>query len=502
MPEDAIRLDVDPAGMQAVLHLPAGSSLPASAAIDRMMKAGVVAGVVEGALRDVEVPTDHDRDLVVAQGTPAVQPIHARIDVLVNFAIRLEEGTGHILDFREQGRFHEVEAGTVLARRTPPEQGHPGRTVLGKDLPVPEPKDAELSAIAGERTSLRGDLELVSDITGMVVRRHDGHLDVIATVVIPGDLDMHWGNLATTLPVMIQGDVIIGFNLKCGGDVEVKGVIEDARVSVKGNLLCGGILPGKQRVKAHGDLATKHVTGREVKCCNLIVANDVRGSAVYATGNVTAKIILSSQVHCGGSLVVDELGHRDELGGAVQVGVNPLAVALWRLAAREHEGIASEVADAKQLCKRIALWLKKEDNMAKRLDFAAKLQQALATYEQRIYRLGECENILNNAVLRAGNTPDATITVNAAVYPGVEIRIGTEARLTISKALIGKTVFRLREGKVVWNAGSGGTGTPGGEAAPAAPMPPLATDPAVNEGQPSGKPAQATIVDDTGSYGT
>ena len=120
MPEGAIRLDVDPAGMQAVLHLPAGSSLPASAAIDRMMKAGVVAGVIEGALHDVEVPTDHDRDLVVAQGTPAVQPVHARIDVLVNFAIRLEESAGHMLDFREQGRFHEVEAGTVLARRTPP----------------------------------------------------------------------------------------------------------------------------------------------------------------------------------------------------------------------------------------------------------------------------------------------------------------------------------------------------------------------------------------------
>jgi uncharacterized protein (DUF342 family) len=452
MPDDAIRLSVDPTGMQAVLHLPAGMSLPASTTIDRMMKAGVVAGVVEAALHDLETPADHDRDVVVAQGTPAVQPVHARIDVLVNFAIRLEESTGHMLDFREQGRFHEVEAGTVLARRTPPEQGLPGRTVLGKELSVPEPKDADLSAIAGEGTSQRGYLELVADLTGMVVRRHDGHLDVMATVVIPGDLDMHWGNLATTLPVTIQGDVIIGFNLKCGADVEVKGVIEDARVSVKGNLVCGGILPGKQRVKTHGDLTTKHVTGREIKCRDLTVASDVRGSLVFATGNVTSKLIVSSQVHCGGSLVVDELGHRDELGGSVQVGVNPLAVALWRLAAREHESITAEVADGKLQCKRTALWLKKETNAAKRQELATKLQHTLAVYEQRVKRLGECENILNNAVLRSGNNPEATITVNTAVYPGVEVRIGTEARLTISKVM-GKTVFRLREGKVVWDMG-------------------------------------------------
>ena len=449
MPDDAIGLDVDPAGMQAVLHLPARATMPASAAIDRMMKAGVIAGVIEAALREVEVPADHDRNLVVAQGTTAVQPEHAYVKVLVNFALRLEEDAEHKIDFHEQGRFHEVAAGDILARLVPKKAGTPGRTVLGKDLPVAEAKDADLSSVAGEGTVLRGDSEVVSERAGMVVRRRDGHLDILPAVDIPGDLDMHWGNLVTKLPVAIKGDIIAGFSLKSAADVLVKGVIEDARISVRGNLVCGGVLPGKHRVKTHGDLVTKHITGREVKCRNLTVSSDVRGATIYATGDVKAKLLVSSTVHCGGSAVIDDLGHPDELGGIVQVGMNPLAVALWRLAAREHETIATEVGLAKTKTKRIALWLKQETDPAKRQDLALKLQQALADYEHRTKRLGECENVLNNAVLRAGNNPDATVTVNNAVYPGVEIHIGADAKLSITKAL-GKTVFRLREGKVVW----------------------------------------------------
>ncbi len=449
MSDDSIRLDIDPAGMQAVLHLPARATMPASAAIDRMMKAGVIAGVVEPVLREVEVPADHDRDLIVAQGVSAVQPVHAYVKVLVDFALRLEEGDDHKMDFREQGRFHEVEAGAVLARLVPKQPGSAGRTVLGKDLPVAEAKDADLGAAAGEGTMVRGESDVVAERPGMVVRRRDGHLDILPVVDIPGDLDMHWGNLVTKLPVTIKGDVIAGFSIKSAADVTVKGVIEDARISVRGNLTCGGILQGEHRVKTHGDLITKHITGREIKCRNLTVASDVRGGTIYATTDVTAKLIVSSKVHCGGSLVVDDLGHPDELGGVVQVGMNPLAVALWRLAAREHEAIAAEVTEGKTQTKRLALWLKQETDPAKRQELATKLQHSLKTYEMRCKRLGECEKVLNNAVLRAGNNPDATVTVNSSVHPGVEILIGAEAKLGITKSM-GKTVFRLKDGKVVW----------------------------------------------------
>ena len=452
MPDDAIVLEVDPSGMQAVLHLPAGASLPASSVLDRMMKANVVAGVVEEALREVEAPSPNERHLVVARGVPAVQPIDARVEVLVNFALRLTEDTQHHIDFREQGRFHEVAAGTVLAKLIPKVAGSAGRTVLGRDLPVGEPRDADLTAFAGEGTVIQavGDGQVVAERAGLVVRRRDGHLDIMPSVEIPGDLDMHWGNLVTLLPVTIKGDIIAGFSLKSAADVMVRGVIEDARISVKGNLACGGILPGAHRVKTHGDLVTKYAAGRELKCRNLTVASDVRGGTVFAIGNVTAKLIVSCQVNCGGSVVCDELGSPAELGGCIQVGVNPLAVALYRLAAREHDGLVKDVAEGKKLCKRLAMWVRDETDPAKRQELAGRLRTTLGEYEAASSRLAHCEAVLSNSVLRNGNNPEATVTVNQTVHAGVEIRIGTEAKLVVTKTM-GKTIFRLKDGRIAWD---------------------------------------------------
>jgi uncharacterized protein (DUF342 family) len=445
---DGVRLEVDPAGMQAVLHLPARATLPVSAVLDRMMKAGVVAGAVEEALRAAEAPAAEDRALVVACGVPAVQPENARIELQVDFVIRLEEDAEHRIDFREQGRFHEVEAGGVLARLVPGRPGTPGRTVLGRDLPVPPPSEADLSGVAGEGCLLQGDT-VVAERAGMVVRRRDGHLDIMPQVEIPGDLDMHWGNIATKLPISIRGDIIAGFNLKSESAVTVRGVIEDARVSVKGDLTCGGILPGKQRVKTHSDLTTKHITGREIKCRNLIVASDLRSSSVFATGAVKAKLVVATRIQCAGSLECEQLGSEEGQGAVVQVGLDPLAIALWRLAAREHDAIADEVEQARALCKRLAMWVKQETDDDKRQELARRLEAALKACENAMRRLAECDAVLNNATLRAGNNLDATVTVTGAVHPGVEVRIGADTKLVVTRTL-GRTVFRRKDGQVVW----------------------------------------------------
>lgn len=432
--------------------LPAGQALLPGALLDLMMRAGVVAGVVEAALHEAEAPAAADRRIVVARGTAPVPARDARVEVLVDFALRLAEDAGHRVDFHEQGRFHEIDAGAVLARLVPKRPGTPGRTVLGRELPVGEPRDADLSAYAGEGTLLQaevGDGQVVAERTGLVVRRPDGHLDIMPKVELRGDLDMRCGNLVTRLPVEVAGDIIAGFSLKSEASATVKGAIEDARVSVKGDLVCGGILPGKHRVKAHGDLRTRHISGRVVKCRGLQVANDVRGATVFAIGDVAAKVIISSTIHCGGSLVCDELGHPDEHSGLVQVGLDPLAVALWRLAARERETLAAETARHRQECKRLAVWVKDETDPVQRAALAGRLQQALAAYEASVARQGECEAVLANDLLRDGNNHGATVTVNQVVHPGIEVMIGADARCKVTKAL-GRTVFRLHDGKVVW----------------------------------------------------
>jgi uncharacterized protein (DUF342 family) len=451
MAENGIRVEVAPDGMAAALHVPGGASMPASRVLDLLIRANVTTGVVESEINQAAEPTAADRVLTVARGIPPQPSVDGRIEMLVDFAVHIVEGADHRVDFHETGRFREVAAGTPLARLIPQQDGTPGKTVLGKDLPVRKPVVADLTAAAGEGTRIEptGAGVLVAAQAGMVVRRHDGHLDVLPKVEIPGDLDMHWGNIDTSLPVSIRGDIVSGFSLKTGGDLEVRGAIEDARVSVKGNLTCTGILPGKHRVKAHGDITTQHVAGRELKCRCLTVGKDMRGVTVYAVRDVTAKGVVSCRIHAGGNVVCQEVGHPDELGGMVQAGADPFAMALFTLAVREHDAIAAEVVAAKQRCKKLAVWLKKESVEHERQRLAHQLQEAFAAFEQACHRLSDCEGLLRNQTLRTGNNPDATITIERAVHPGVEIRLGCEARHVVQRAM-GHTVFRLKDNKVVW----------------------------------------------------
>ena len=54
--------------------------------------------------------------------------------------------------------------------------------------------------------------------------------------------------------------------MKSSCDIQVDGSIEDARVSAQGNLqVKGGILPGQNRVKAHGDVHARFIEQREIK---------------------------------------------------------------------------------------------------------------------------------------------------------------------------------------------------------------------------------------------
>lgn len=445
-----IAIEIAEDDMEATMILQPGVTLESSEALDRLIRAGVIAGVLEEPLRELSVPSEEERRIVVARGVAPVLSQDARVDVLIDFSIKLSEDAEHKTDFRDQKRFHEVDVGQVLARMIPKVQGTPGRTVLGKELIVAEPRDADLASVCGEGTRIeaKGDGQVVSERAGLILRRRDGHLDVMPAFEISGDLDMRVGNVDTKMSVSISGDVIAGFSLKSAGAVEIKGVIEDARISVKGNLTCGGILPGAHRVKSHGDITTKHVAGRIIKCRNLNIASDLRGSTVFAIGDVTAKKVISCTVTCGGSLTCDELGNAMDMGGNITVGMNPLAVALYKLAMREHDTLEAEVAEARQKIKKLANWTRDESNEARRQKLAHDLKHVLAAYEATVQRLASCDKVISNSTLRGGNNPNAVIVANMVVHPGVEIHIGAEAKLVVEHTL-GKTTFRLVDGQIV-----------------------------------------------------
>ena len=275
-------------------------------------------------------------------------------------------------------------------------------------------------------------------------------------LVIEGDVDLKSGNIDTALSVMVKGDIKAGFTVKSGADIVVMGVVEDARISARGNIsVRGGILPGRERVKAHGNLVARYITGREVKGRDIEVAGSVRFSRVLATGAVTAKEIIAGRLIAAGSLACEVLGSPEGSRTQVQVGIDPYEEALYMAAQQEQGRHAREVVRLKERCKLLAHKLGQQLPVAEGEDdpLSDDLRTALGDFAKACTHLAECEAVItrHEAQLGAGNrnAANAIVTVRRTAHPGVEVLIGELARTEVREALAAP-VFRFQAGAVVW----------------------------------------------------
>jgi uncharacterized protein (DUF342 family) len=255
--------------------------------------------------------------------------------------------------------------------------------------------------------------------------------------------------------VRISGDIKKGFRVKCEGDLDIGGSIEDARVTTQGNLVVkAGILPGKERVKAHGDIAARHIYGRTVKGRNIRVNGPISGAELLATGEISARSVVASHLTAPALVASDVIGNESEQRTVVHVGVHPF---LNSQLERAREGIAeaqAQAASLKDRCKLHSQHVRQASASGRDVgDFANQLRKALAEYEEALNRAAELERVIAEQE-RAHPSADvlaaaAKVVVKGTVFPGVEIRIGPTARLAVKTALT-RVTFALKDGQVVW----------------------------------------------------
>ena len=165
---------------------------------------GVVYGIKEDAIREFTDHPVYDNPVLVAEGTSPVNGSDARI--IYNFEIdrtkiKLKEKNGRV-DFKESNVIQNVVEGQALAKKVPPEDGRPGRTVTGKLLPANDGKD--ISFDLGKNVHLSDDgVTALASINGQVVIVN-GKINVEPVYVVEGDV-----NLKTGGNVIFLGTVIV-----------------------------------------------------------------------------------------------------------------------------------------------------------------------------------------------------------------------------------------------------------------------------------------------------
>lgn len=209
------------------------------------------------------------------------------------------EGT---VDYKNLDYFQLVKKDQILAEITKETEGVEGINIYG--APLPTKNGRPVPSPAGKNTHLaQDDTLLISDCDGVIRFLRDS-IDVNDILKINGSVDQLTGNINFTGDVNIEGDVSNGFSVKSGGNIIVKGVVEDAAIEAVGNVhISNGI---------NGGGTNSIYVGGNLKCKYIEHAN------IHVEGNINADYIIDSNVTCMGNI---ELAGSRELvvGGQVSV---------------------------------------------------------------------------------------------------------------------------------------------------------------------------------------
>ncbi len=275
-----VSMDVTDGAMKAVVVVnepgPGGADISADYVRSHLASNGVVHGLNEEVLAEIETSPRYGRPIVVAEGTRAHDGENARIEYNFNVerdAVTLREKDGRV-DFKDISRVENVVAGQMLARKVPAEAGQPGQTVTGTTIPATKGKDCELQVGKNVKVAEDG-LSAMSEINGQVLLL-GGKISVEPIYSIPGDVNLHTGNILFLGSVIIRGNVEDGFSVKAAGNIEIFGSVGKCLIDAEGDIFVHQGIAAKTegKIRCGKSLYSKFIEHAHVDAGEYVVVTD------------------------------------------------------------------------------------------------------------------------------------------------------------------------------------------------------------------------------------
>ena len=278
--DSTVSLDVTDGAMKAVVMISepglGGADVSADYVRSSLQSNGVVSGIKEEVLAEIEDTPRYGRPIVVAEGARAHDGENAHI--VYSFKVErenvtLKEKNGRV-DFKDISHVENVVAGQVLARKVPAEAGQPGQTVTGTTIPANKGKDCEL--VVGKNVKLSEDgLSALAEINGQVLLL-GGKINVEPVYSIPGDVNLHTGNILFLGTVIVKGNVEDGFSVKAAGNIEVFGSVGKCVIDAEGDIIVHQGIAAKTegKIRCGKSLYSKFIEHAHVDAGEYVVVTD------------------------------------------------------------------------------------------------------------------------------------------------------------------------------------------------------------------------------------
>lgn len=427
----AVSINIAPDKMSAYVIISppeGGRMLTFQEFMQKLSEARVVFGTKDDVIQEICRNPVYGRQILIAEGASPVNGTNGKVEL--KFEVRKdarptinEDGT---VNYRELNLIENVTRGKVLAVAISPTMGIPGKNVIGVQIKALDGKPALLPRGRNVEISSDGTL-LLASIDGLV-NYIDGKVSVFSIYEVQADVDNSTGNINFIGNVVVHGNVLSGFTIEAGGNVEVFGVVEGAIIKAGGNIVLrrGMQGTGKGMLMADGD----------------IVARYIEHSNVCARGDIKAEAIMHSNVKCGnkmellgkkgllvgGTAKVGREIHAKVIGSPmatitdIEVGIDPGKRERYKVVKDELANAESDIMKSNQAIE----ILRKLDKVGKLPpEKVAILEKSIRTkefYESKLVELREEMERLDEELEQESN---GRILAQVVIYPGTRVAIGT-----------------------------------------------------------------------------
>jgi uncharacterized protein (DUF342 family) len=391
----------------------------------------IIFGVDEQALSDFIDKPVYKEPYQVAAGN---RPADGRDSyVKYNFEtdqtkVRLQEGSGGKIDFKELNIIQNVVEGQELAKKMPAEKGTAGRTVTGKVLPAKNGKEIAMPLGKNVHVGDDGD-SIVSDMNGQVILV-SGKINVEPVFTVQGNVNIKTGNIIFLGTVVVSGNVEDGYSVKASGNIEVNGTVEKAELDAEGDIIVHQGITGKSDVLIR---AGKSLWARFVE--NAWV--EVGDMAVISDGIINSQIDANKRIICNGkraSIVGGRLRATEEINaksiGSPTSGTETICEVGFDPKRKEQlEVLFGKKADMEKQLEEVQLNIQTLENIKKQRkslpeDKEGYLQELTEKSHLLIEDLAKLKNEIEeiqeflNALKTRGK-----VSASSKVYPGVKVLI-------------------------------------------------------------------------------
>ncbi|SFB66946.1 DUF342 domain-containing protein [Butyrivibrio sp. YAB3001] len=377
----------------------------------------------------------------VKQGVNASVEYHFTVNNRPKPALR-DDGS---VDYFNLNLINNVKEGDLLATLHPEIPGEPGINIHGENIRPASVKPAHIKY--GKNTQLSDDkLTLTATKAGHVTIKEEKV--TVSDVLVLENVDLATGNIDCEGSVEVKGIVASNFSVKAGGNIVVKGIVEDATLISGADVILERGVKAGGNISADGNIVVKFVENATLAAKGGITSECILHSTVTSGTeiNVTGKkgFIAGGKVCAADKIQAKVLGSEMGANTIIEVGADPQIKIRLKELQKEMAESQKKIEGIKPTVEGFSKMIKAGAKLTP--DQIANVQKLIALNKTLTEQVQKDSEEYTNLMEKLAEQKDAEVIVEGTAYPGTTVNIG-ELSMIVKKP-VQYSRFVVKDGDV------------------------------------------------------